>query len=71
MTTNRNIPKETTRDLVAHNPVWPSVLNHLEQSIADNDAMGRLLAELSILEPLDVSFPDVDEDMLTPDDVKL
>lgn len=71
MTTNRNIPKGTTRDLVAHNPVRPLVLNHLEQSIAENEAMGRLLAELSILEPLDISFPDVDEDLLTPDDVKL
>ena len=71
MTTNKHIPKETTRELAAHKPVRPAVLNHLEQSIAENEAMGRLLAGLSILEPLDVSFPDVDEDLPPPDDLTL
>ena len=32
---------------------------------------GRLLALLGNLEPLDVPFPDVDEDLAPPDDVVL
>jgi antitoxin VapB len=32
---------------------------------------GRLLALLSSMEPLDVPFPDVDDDLPAPDDVTL
>ena len=66
---HRNIQSDTARELVAHEPVRPAVMDHLEQSIAENEAVGRLLAGLSTLEPLDASFPDVDEDLPSPDDV--
>jgi len=71
MTGNKNMSKETTRELVAHKPVRPAVLDHLAQSIDENAALGRLLAGLSSLEPLAASFPDADEDLPPPDDVTL
>ena len=36
---------EAIREYVSRKRVRPVVLQHLEQSIADNEALGRLLAE--------------------------
>jgi predicted transcriptional regulator len=36
---------EAIREYVSRKRVRPVVLNHLEQSIADNEALGKLLAE--------------------------
>lgn len=71
MTGNKNIRKETTRELVARKPVRSTALNHLAQSITDNAALGRLLAGPSTQKPLDATFPDVDKDLPPQDDVTL
>jgi predicted transcriptional regulator len=36
---------EAIREYVSRKRVRPVVLNHLEQSIADNEVLGKLLAE--------------------------
>ncbi len=71
MTGNKNLSKEMTRNCVTHKPVRPGVLDHLAQSIAEHEAMGRLLAGLATLKPLDKSIPDLDENLQPPDDVTL
>jgi hypothetical protein len=49
----------------------PVIQNHLEQSITENEALGKLLAQHSTMEPLETTFPDVDEDLPPLDDVTL
>ena len=48
-----------------------AVMDHLERSLAETVAMGRLLAQLATLKPLETSFPNVDKDLPPLDDVTL
>lgn len=54
---------EAIREYVTRKRMRPLVMNHLEQSIAENKELSRRLALRSTMEPLETSFPDVDEDL--------
>jgi hypothetical protein len=62
---------EAIHEYIARRRVRPAVMDHLEQSLAENAAVGQLLARLSTLEPPETSFPDADKNLPPPDDVTL
>lgn len=62
---------DVIREYVAREHVRPVVLNHLELSLTENETVGQLLAQLSILEPLETSLPNAEEVLPPPDEVKL